>query len=668
MSNRLESEQSLYLRQHAGNPVHWYPWGPEAFAEAKRVNKPVLVSVGYSSCHWCHVMARESFEDAYIADLMNAHFVCIKVDREERPDVDKLMMDAVQMITGRGGWPLNAFCMPDGRPFFGGTYFPPKERGHGIIPWPQLLMRIADHWKKGRKDLEENADSIIKNLAHMNTPEGATGEPLGNFALLDAAKNICGLHDDTWGGFGDAPKFPAPMSHAFLSAIRLSAACDDNPGLARRIDEVNLRSLRAMACGGLFDQIGGGFSRYSVDAQWAIPHFEKMLYDNGQLLGAYAEAWLRHRDPLFRAVCEETVGWMVREMSLPEGGFAAALDADTDHHEGATYVWTPAQIREVLGEADAKRFCAAYGVTDAGNFEHGTTNPVFASGDFAERESLKPLRDRLLAARDKRAQPGRDDKVLTAWNALAITGLARAGRALGRKDWVKRAMRCSDFIADRLVDAKSGELFSVHYPAGGARHEGTLHDYAWLAEAELALAECAEWAASGRHAVHRARAETLVAKLFEKFGDRHGVGFHLSAENAADPLVTRQKEWWDNATPSGNSSLTHVFGGLRALTGDTKWSVELDELRKAYVGPATRAPHGVGHALTGFARDAIGAAVVKCGPGADLDALNDALISRPWRRVFLVPDASLPAGSFQTCVGETCLLPGTDPVKAAEAV
>ena len=670
MSNRLESESSLYLRQHAHHPVHWRPWGPEAFAEAKRDNKPVLVSVGYSSCHWCHVMARESFEDAYIADLMNRHFVCVKVDREERPDVDKLMMDAVNMITGRGGWPLNAFCLPDGRPFFGGTYFPPKDKGHGIIPWPQLLMRVADYWNKNRADLEANADSILKNLAHMNTPDGASGEPLTRLALIDAAREVCRLHDDTWGGFGEAPKFPAPMSLRFLMAVRGSAACEALPELAARIDKVTTQSLRAMACGGIYDQLGGGFARYSVDAKWTIPHFEKMLYDNGLLLGAYAEAWLRHRDPLFRAVCEETVAWLERDMSLTGGGFAASLDADTDHHEGATYVWTPAQVREVLGEIDGKSFCAAYAIDERGNFENGTTNPVYAAGEFTLRHQLAPLREKLLAARYARPQPGRDAKVLTAWNALAIGGLAQAAWACGRKDWAERAMRASDFLWENLFDTRSGELHPVWYAESGARHAGTLHDYAWLAEAELSLAEIAEWAVAGRAAIHAERAERLLAEAFTRFGDPRAVGFHLAAEHPSDPLVTRQKEWWDNATPAGNSALAHALSGIAALTADERAAAELSELSKAYVGLSARAPHGVAHALTAFTRDALGVAVVKCGPGTDLGALH-AVLTAPghaWRRTFILRDTSVPAGHFRVCVGNQCLPDADCPEDVGEQI
>lgn len=657
MSNLLAAEPSLYLRQHADNPVHWRPWGAEAFAEARRLNKPVLVSVGYSACHWCHVMARESFEDTYVADLMNRHFVCVKVDREERPDVDKLMMDAVTMVTGRGGWPLNAFCLPDGRPFFGGTYFPPKDKGHGIIPWPQLLMRVADYWSKNRADLETNAASILSNITFQNKPEGASDTPMGHLTLIDAAKAVCSLHDDVWGGFGEAPKFPAPMSLRFLLAVRASAACDDMPALATRIDKVVTHTLRAMACGGIYDQLGGGFARYSVDAKWAIPHFEKMLYDNGQLLGAYAESWLRYRDPIHKAVCEETVAWLVRDMGLPGGGFAAALDADTDHHEGATYVWTPDQVRAVLGETDAKRFCAAYAIDARGNFEHGTTNPVFAAGDAALREELRPLREKLLAARAARPQPGRDTKVITAWNALVITGLAAAAWALGRKDWARLAADTSDFLWNHLFDETTGDLRAVRYGETGARHDGTLHDYAWLAEAELALAEIIEWAEPGRAATHIARATRLTEETFRRFGDSDADGFHLAAAHPDDPLAARQKEWWDNATPAGNSALAHVFSGLYALTGDTRTGDALTGLRRAYAGIATRAPHGVAHTLTAFARDALGVAVVKAGPGADLGALRAVFTApgRAWRKTFLLRDPAVPAGRFRVCVGDRCL-------------
>ncbi len=654
MPNALSAESSLYLRQHAENPVDWLPWGPEAFSRARREDKPVLVSVGYSACHWCHVMARECFEDAAIAELMNRHFVCVKVDREERPDVDKVMMDAVQMIAGHGGWPLNAFCLPDGRPFFGGTYFPPHDHGRGIIPWPELLTRIAERWTTHRADLVSNAEAILQNFAHQDAaPEAEI--PLDKTALERAAGFICSQHDDTAGGFGAAPKFPAPMQLRFLLAMREASLSANPPVSAQRIDEVVTKSLGAMARGGIFDQIGGGFARYSVDATWTIPHFEKMLYDNAQLLSAYAEAWLHRREPLFRAVCEETIDWLEREMTLPGGVFAASLDADTDHHEGATYVWTPAQILEVLGEADAKRFCEAYGVDDHGNFEHGTSNPVFASGDFTLREELRPLREKLLAARNDRPQPGRDAKVLGAWNALAIAGLARCAWAFGRKDWAQRAMHISDFLWQNLR-TEDGRLHAVRYAGDEVRHDGTLNDHAWLAEAELSLAEIAEWAEPGRHAVHRARALRLTEDIVAAFEDESAPGFFLSIANPSDPLAARRKEWWDNATPSGNAALAHVFSSIYALTGESSALERFEKLRSAYAGFAEQAPNGVSHALLAFARHDAAPLTVKASAGADWDALRCAALERHDSpgRIFLIPESSVRIGSFQVCRNHAC--------------
>ena len=383
MSNRLAHESSLYLRQHEANPVHWWPWCAEAFAEAKAKNKPVLVSVGYSSCHWCHVMARESFEQPWVADLMNQHFVCIKVDREERPEVDKLMMDAVQMIQGHGGWPLNCFCLPDGRPFFGGTYFPPEDRGHGQVPWPQLLMRVSDFYHRNKSELAANADAIAQNLTHLTRAPDADGSAPMPDDLVAAARRICEQHDDTFGGFGAAPKFPAPHTLNLLLGLRGAAAIEADRSLATRLDAVLTITLGAMARGGLFDQVGGGFHRYCVDRDWTVPHFEKMLYDNAQLLGTYAEAWARYRDPLYVDICEETVGWLLREMRTANGLFAASLDADTDHHEGTTYVWTAPEVAAALGD-EAFPFAQAYGLSDKGNFE-GKNIPKL-KGDHAARK------------------------------------------------------------------------------------------------------------------------------------------------------------------------------------------------------------------------------------------------------------------------------------------
>jgi len=665
--NRLAQERSLYLKQHAANPVDWWPWCPEAFAAAKAAGKPVLVSVGYSSCHWCHVMARESFEQPWIAELMNQHFVCIKVDREERPEVDKLMMDAVQMINGHGGWPLNCFCLPDGRPFFGGTYFPPEDRGHGQVPWPQLLMRVADFFHRSKDELAANADAIAQNLTHLTRAPDADGTSPQPDDLLAAGKRLCEQHDDAFGGFGAAPKFPSPPTLDFLLALRATAAVERDRALATRLDAVLTVTLGAMARGGLFDQVGGGFHRYCVDRDWTVPHFEKMLYDNAQLLGTYAEAWARYRDPLYARVCEETISWLLREMRLPNGLFAAALDADTDHEEGATYVWKPAEIVALLGE-EALPFAAAYGLTDQGNFEGANIPKLRAK--VTERDRLAGARARLLAARNQRPQPARDDKALLGWNALLIRHLAKAAWIFGRQDWFALAAD-AEAAAWKLfaADGSAPALSSVAH-GDQAALAGNLTDYVWFAQAELALAAYAPWGAPARAQEFRQRALALMASTHDRFADPHAVG-HFFAPADRDDLSVRQKDWFDNAVPAGNSALIHACAETYALTGEERWRLALEDLAQAYGGMARNVPNGVAHALEGLTRYAVGFAVLKHAPTADLAALRTAIQgqentlahARPFRALFLQPDAE--TKGFQLCVGATCQAPTAEPGEVA---
>ena len=667
MSNRLAQEQSLYLKQHAANPVHWWPWGTEAFAAAQAQGKPVLVSVGYSSCHWCHVMARESFEQPYIAELMNKHFVCIKVDREERPEVDKLMMDAVQMINGHGGWPLNCFCLPDGRPFFGGTYFPPEDRGQGQVPWPQLLMRVSDFFHRNKDELAANADAIAQNLTHLTRAPDADGSSPQPADLLAAAKRLCEQHDDTYGGFGGAPKFPSPPTVDFLLAIRSTAAVEQDRALATRLDAVLTLTLGGMARGGLFDQIGGGFHRYCVDRDWTVPHFEKMLYDNAQLLGTYAEAWARYRDPLYVDICEETVGWLLREMRTANGLFAASLDADTDHHEGTTYVWTAPEVAAALGD-EAFPFAQAYGLSDKGNFE-GKNIPKL-KGDHAARKRFAGARAKLLALRDQRPQPSRDDKNLLSWNALLVGNLAKAGWIFGRKDWIELAIETEAALWTRFAREDGARLLSVAH-GDKTTLDGNLSDFAWFAEAELSLAAYAPWARPGTAHPYAARAERLLGAALERFGDPHAVGsFVVPAER--DDLSVRQKDWFDNAVPAGNSSLLHGFGQLQMLSADPRWAREFADLSTAYGGLCKNVPNGVAHALDGIARFALGHATVKAAGGWDelRAALNGdgqtAPHDRPYRHVFLLPTAA--ATGFAVCVGQTCLAPVRTAQEAAASL
>ena len=615
-------------------------------------------------------MANESFAQPWIAELMNKHFVCIKVDREEKPEVDKLMMDAVQMIQGHGGWPLNSFCLPDGRPFFGGTYFPPEDRGHGQVPWPQLLMRVADFYHTHKSELAANAEAIAKNLTHLTAAPEADGLSPSPDDLIHAAKKLCEQHDDQQGGFTSAPKFPSPSLIDFLLSIRSTAAAEKDRAFATRLDAVITVTLGAMARGGLFDQIGGGFHRYCVDSQWTVPHFEKMLYDNAQLLGTYAEAWARYRNPLYSRIAQEIVDWLEREMVTHHRLFASALDADTEHHEGQTYVWKPPQIVEILGE-EALPFAEAYGVTDQGNFEG--TNILKLRAPIDVRDCLKTAREKLLAVRNQRPQPTRDDKALVSWNALLARNLVKAGWIFGRKDWWKRGSEIESVLWTKAVKEREGwlDLNSVCYENGFVG-EGCLTDYAWLAEMELALASTALWALGKEYPKYAQRAEKLVATSQKKFKDLHLAGYFIVGNHRTD-LSLRQKEWFDNATPAGNSSLIHCFSALHTLTGEEIWRKELQEHTCAYGGMARQIPSGVGHALTGLTWATIGLVTIRCPHQSSMEECQQTLCGtemtgahqRPYRPVFLLQHS---IKEWIVCVGNTCCPPIDSWPKVAELV
>lgn len=632
MPNRLASEPSLYLRQHADQPVDWWPWRPEAFAEARRRDVPVLVSVGYASCHWCHVMARECFDDPWIADLMNRHFVCIKVDREERPDVDQLHMDAVQMVQHQGGWPLNSFCLPDGRPFFGGTYFPPDDRG-GRTPWPQVLMRVAEHFRTRRHELEANAEAIAGNLLHQSLqPAGSPGET-DAAGRLEAARSLLADADPVNGGFGGAPKFPPPMALDFLLAVRERRNLDT--ATRGELGRTVALCLSRMDGGGLHDQVGGGFHRYCVDGDWTVPHFEKLLCDNALLLGTYAKAAVALGESRFRDVCAGIVGWLEREMRVGPA-YAASLDADTGHEEGLTYLWTPAQVSEALGpRADA--FCLAHGIGPESHLPGGSV-PTFRQG--ARRADFTADIARLLAARSARPQPERDDKVLVGWNALLAANLARAGLLLGEPSWVRRASE----LLDHLVAAGGFAGAGPARAALGASAPATLADHAWMAEAALALASTD---GAGRIVL----ADGLVNGAHARFGDPRSAGLH-SSENADGLLPVRQKSWWDQAVPAGNSSLLAVLSQLEALGSSTAGD-RFRSLAAAYGGAARQLPHGVPRALAALERADGGIPLVKRAPGepsphAALGDLRGELLS--------IEDPGL-RGGYQLCVGSACLSP-----------
>jgi uncharacterized protein len=569
MANRLAGETSPYLLQHKDNPVDWYPWGEEALARAREEDRPILVSIGYSACHWCHVMERESFENPETAALMNELFVSIKVDREERPDVDSIYMEACQAMTGAGGWPLNVFITPEQVPFFAGTYFPPESR-QGMPSWREVLVAIADVWKERRDEIRAGGAGIAERL-QGGARLRASDEPLREELLDKAVAGLRSQFDAANGGFGGAPKFPP------ASALEL---------LMRRGErDMVVQTLRAMASGGMYDQVGGGFARYSVDAHWLVPHFEKMLYDNALLARAYLHGWQLTGEPLFRRVAEETLDWALREMRAPEGGFYSALDADSEGVEGKFYVWSVAELREALaGEPDVDEAIAWFGATDRGNFE-GANIPVRGPGT---PERLDEWRRTLYEVRSKRVWPGLDDKRITSWNALMISALAEAGAVLERPDYLDAAAGAAGFVLESLRDS-DGRLLRT-YKDGRAHLNAYLEDHAYLLEALLTLYEASfdpRWFDEAR-----ALADTTI----ERFGDdEHGGFFETSSDH--EQLLTRRKDLEDHPIPSGNAAAAYGLLRLAALTGESRyedWAVGV--LRLLHV-PATQYPQAFGHLL-----------------------------------------------------------------------
>ncbi|HVF20649.1 MAG TPA: thioredoxin domain-containing protein [Mycobacteriales bacterium] len=551
MTNRLADSTSPYLLQHADNPVDWWPWCPEAFAEAERRGVPVLLSVGYAACHWCHVMAHESFEDDATAALMNSHFVCIKVDREERPDVDAVYMEATQAMTGHGGWPMTVFMTPGGAPFFTGTYFPPTDR-HGMPSFQRLLHSIAEAWREKRGDLEESGAEIVRRLGERGP--GMTSSPMTAESLDSAVMSLAASYDAHHGGFGRAPKFPPSMVLEFL--LRNHHRTGD-PATLAMVDA----TCERMARGGMYDQLGGGFARYSVDDQWVVPHFEKMLYDNALLCRVYLHLWRATGSPLARRIALETADFMVRDLRTPEGGFASALDADSEGVEGKFYAWTPEQLVEVLGEDDGKWAADFYAVGASGSFEHGTS-VLQRLGETDDLSRLESVRSRLWAARAERVHPARDDKVVAAWNGLAIAALAETGLLLDRPDLVAAAESAADLLRDVHYDVIAGRLLRTSRDGKPGANAGVLEDYADIAEGLIAL-----------HGVtgdpRRADgAGALLDVVLEHFGDGAG-GFFDTADDA-EALVRRPQDPTDNATPSGSSAAAVALLSYAALTGSDR--------------------------------------------------------------------------------------------------
>ncbi len=603
MPNRLADETSPYLRQHADNPVDWRPWGADAFAEARRRDVPVLLSIGYSACHWCHVMAHESFEDEATAEVVNNLFVTVKVDREERPDVDAVYMEATQAMTRSGGWPMTVFMTPEGEPFFCGTYFPP-ERHQGMPGFLDVCRAIDEAWRERRTEVVEQAGKLAEHLQRtLSAPPGANPVP-GREAVDAAVAGLLASHDDDLGGFGRAPKFPQPASVELL--LRRAAGPDDDGSALRAATT----TLDAMAAGGIYDHLGGGFARYSVDARWLAPHFEKMLYDQALLVRCYLHAWQLTGAARHRQVLDETITYVLRDLRHPGGGFYSAEDADSEGEEGRFYLWTPDQIRAALGPDEAAAAIEWWGVTEAGNFEgHTILNRLHARGAIERPPLVQDCRVRLFDVRADRVRPGLDDKVLTEWNGLMLGALAEAAAATGNRTWLEAAVATGEFLCTRLRTSEGRWLRSWQGAHDDPDDPGRAHtdafaaDHAALVDGFTHLAEAtgeARWIA-----VARATADVLLAL----FRDREGSGFFTTGADAED-LVARPKDLQDGATPSANSNAAWVLLRLAALTGEDSYRAAALEVL-ALLGPLV-AEHGGAFAHLAAALDlhAVGATEV----------------------------------------------------------
>ena len=649
MPNRLANETSPYLQQHAGNPVDWYPWGAEALERARGEGKPILLSVGYSACHWCHVMAHESFEDPQVAEVMNRLFVNVKVDREERPDLDQVYQTAHQMLAQRpGGWPLTLFLTPEGAPFFGGTYFPKAAR-YGLPAFPELCERIAAIWRERQGDIAAQSTALEEAFGRLlpRSPIAA-----GQFSADVIGELLAGLRanfDAALGGFGGAPKFPhVPDLELCLRQGALDIAD---------------ATLSRMCEGGVFDQLGGGFYRYSVDAQWMIPHFEKMLYDNGPLLGLLADLWLATRSPRYERAAAATARWLIREMQSPEGGYYSSLDADSEHEEGKFYVWTPAEAQALLSADEYRAFARRFGLDRPANFEgrswhlHG-----FEPAGADDAALLESARAKLFAAREKRVRPGRDEKVLVSWNALAIRGMAHAGRVFARPEWIASARRALEFI--RATMWQGGRLRAT-YKDGRAHLNAYLDDYAFLVAALLELLQ-------ERFELRDLRwAQELADVLLEQFEDAELGGFFFTAREH-ERLFHRPKPGHDQATASGNAVAAWALGRLAALTGEVRYQRSAERTLGLFYPPMREQPMGFASMATALAEQLEPPSLlVLRGRGPDLERWRDALAREylPDTLVLALPDATagLPGPLDKPrraepvngwlCRGVTCLEP-----------
>ena len=638
MPNLLHEQKSPYLRQHSGQEIHWMTWSKEALHKAKQENKPLLISIGYSACHWCQTMSRQNFEDSYIASLMNRHFVCVLVDREERPDLDYFYMEAVRMFDQSAGWPLHVFCLPSGEPFWGGTFFPKEDIGQGIAPWPQVLIRISQHFQEQPEDLIENAQNVTKNLKHANHADCAEINDWSNALLVDAVNKFDQLHEDEHGGFTTAPKFPAGMKIDFLLAFSETDYARRNNSLSKRINFCIEKTLSSMALGGIYDQLEGGFFRYSIDSNWSIPHFEKIIAENALLISTYSRANRKFHSTLYRKVVRETIDWMISHLRGTSGGFVSSVSSESDELEGKIYLWEEQELNEILGtQAANKMISSIEGIRDGETIFY---LPRLGEDKELNQELEHEIFPKLNAFRKKRIPHPVDEKKRVSTNALALKALVDAGISLKDKKLLLEACKQADWMNDCFC--RKDEIDSIEYGDGKKQKfdiPPNLDDYAFWVEALLYLAAFSELVVPDSSEDYLEEAKTLVEQCIDLFRDEKGAGYFFSESQLCPPLPVRKKFWYDNAIPSGNSTLLRVFCLLLVFTGEQRWKTEYLKARAAYPKIAQKNPEGIAYALSAISEEATGIAEITIPRKYSDETLNE-LAQHPHRSCIVRIDDS----------------------------
>jgi uncharacterized protein YyaL (SSP411 family) len=648
MSSSLSQQLSPYLKQHANQAVDWLPWSEETFNKAKIADKPILLSIGYASCHWCQEMSRNCFQDEYIASLMNRHFVNILVDREEMPEIDHVYMEAVRMFDQSAGWPLHAFCLPDGRPFWGGTYFPKEDLGNGLAPWSQVLIRISEHYRTAKDELIENAESVIANLCHANHADCASAKDWNNLLLAQAADKLCELHDDTNGGFTPAPKFPSPMKIDFLLSMQETHYLRTRPEKSSTVNHCISKTLGTLADSGIYDHVGGGFFRYCTDEKWTQPHYEKMLSDNALLLSTFSKAQRAQKDEKHLSIIRGIITWLKREMGSTGTGYSSSLSAESGGIEGALYEWERDDMVKALGVDEGQKF---FSILPLLSNAHQRKLPQLVKNEKISIEQQRQWIEILSKTREDRTPCLRDEKRLLGHNALLVSAFTHASLALNDTTLLDDAIKLEEWISQEFQDYDLN-VSSCVYPETSFESVGNLDDYCFWIQAMLDLHSLAPHANSKNPNHYFEKALKFTEQVIQKFKDPEMPGFFFTENNYQTPLPCRKKIWYDNSTPSGNSTLLKIFATLHHLSRDRKWRVEFEENLAGYVLLARKAPDGIANALTAICEDAIGILTITM-PQSKLSYENISKI--PSRPCFLSTQENLEKYQIKSGEGKVIL-------------